>query len=332
MPSQDRSVRTRIRLRRLVEDIRSGMPDDLLMSTYQLSRKGLQRLLKRLVNERLIDHDMLYERSEVYKDLADRLSSRKSPRCYVPIALRVYRNETGERGFIRDISDNGIRVAGIKAETGDKVIFDIPKSEEDGIDPLQFEALCRWVRLEGSHRKYPVGGFEITTMSEEARIRFREIWDLVLTQANGEERRLYSPINVPELLKPTSQPRAEAESRSFSGTVDDVSILDFVQFMILIRKKTVLHVHSLFGEKGQLYIDDGRIVHAIKGKKEGKEAFYECMNFQSGIFSTKRWHEPSKRSINMPGDFLLMEAARKSDELQALSVEEMSCSDDECDE
>ena len=294
------------------------------MSTYKLSRKGLQRLLKRLVNDSLISHEELYQKSDAYRSIADLLSARRSPRLYVPIALKVYRNETGEKGFIRDISENGMRVAGVQAKAGEKVIFDIPMSDINGLNPLRFEALCRWTRLEGKNRKYPVGGFEITSISKQAEVQFSEIRDLVLSRSNGEERRLYSPLNVPELLKSANQMRAETESRSFSGRVEDVDILDFVQFLLLTRKKVVLNVHSLLGDKGQLYLDEGRIVHAIRGKEEGKQAFYQCMNFQGGFFSTKRWHEPSKRSINMPGDFLLMEAARRRDDLQALSLDELS--------
>jgi hypothetical protein len=324
MSSRNGPVMNKIRALQIVEDIRSGIEDGQLMSTYKLSRKGLQRVLKRLVNDSLISHEELYQKSDAYRSIADLLAARRSPRLYVPIALKVYRNETGEKGFIRDISENGMRVAGVQAKAGEKVIFDIPMSDINGLNPLRFEALCRWTRLEGKNRKYPVGGFEITSISKEAEVQYSEIRDLVLSRSNGEERRLYSPLNVPELLKSANQMRAETECRDFSGTVDHVDILDFVQFMLLIRKKAVLHIHSLLGHKGKLYLDDGQIVHAIKGEKLGRQAFFECMSFKGGFFSIKRWHEPSERSIDLPGDFLLMEAARMRDDFHVQSADDVS--------
>ncbi len=123
--------------------------------------------------------------------------------------------------------------------------------------------------MEGRNRKYPVGGFEITSISEEAKIQFGEIRELVFSQTYGDERRLYTPLNVPELLNSASDTSSETEARDFSGTVEDIDILDFVQFRLLIRKRAVLHVHSLLGDKGQIYLDYGRIVHAEKGQMRG---------------------------------------------------------------
>lgn len=305
---------SKIPAQQIVEDIRSGLEDHQLMGKYGLSLKRLQRLLKRLVNDHLIDHKELYQKSAVYRSIADLLASRTSPRLSVPIAIRVYRHDTGEKGYVRDISDHGVRVAGIHANGGDKVLLNLPMVELNGIPPLQFEAVCRWARMEGKTMKYPVGGFEITNISEETLIQFYEMRDLILSQTYEDEQRLYRPLNVPEILKAASEMRAKGGARNFSGSVDNVDILDLVQFMLLIRKRAVLYIHSSLGDKGRLYLDDGRIVHAVKGETQGRQAFIECMNFQGGLFSTKPWHEPTERSINLPGDFLVMEAARMRDE------------------
>lgn len=304
----------KIHARQIVEDVRSGLEDGQLMAKYQLSRKGLQRVLRKLVKDRLIRHKELYEKSSVYRRITDVLAARRSPRLYVPLALTVYCHESGQKGFIRDISDHGVRVAGIPAKAGDMMIFDLPLTEINGVPPLQFEAVCRWAQVEGRSKKYPVGGFEITSISEEARIQLSEMRDLILSETRGEEGRLRTPLNVSEILKSAGEMRAQTEPPRFSGTVDDVDILDFVQFMLLICKNAVLEIHSLSGDMGNLYLEDGRIVHAVRGETVGRQAFFECMSFQGGSFSTRPWHDPGQRSINVPGDFLLIEAARMRDE------------------
>ena len=51
--------------------------------------------------------------------------------------------------------------------------------------------------------------------------------------------------------------------------------------------------------------------------QEGKDAFFECMSFRGGTFSTQPWQEPGQKTITDPGDFLLVEAARRRDETKA---------------
>lgn len=79
MPFRDKSVINRIRARDIVEEIRSGLGDHQLMDRCRFSPKGLKRLLKRLVNDRLIGHKELYQKSRAYRSIADLLTSRTSP-------------------------------------------------------------------------------------------------------------------------------------------------------------------------------------------------------------------------------------------------------------
>jgi hypothetical protein len=158
MSSRNGPVMNKIRALQIVEDIRSGIEDGQLMSTYKLSRKGLQRVLKRLVNDSLISHEELYQKSDAYRSIADLLAARRSPRLYVPIALKVYRNETGEKGFIRDISENGMRVAGVQAKAGEKVIFDIPMSDINGLNPTAIRGPMSLDTVGREKQKIPSGG------------------------------------------------------------------------------------------------------------------------------------------------------------------------------
>lgn len=46
----------------------------------------------------------------------------------------------------------------------------------------------------------------------------------------------------------------------------------------------------------------------------GSEAAYRALCLKAGFFSTLAWAEPKRTTIDMPGQLLLIEAARKRDE------------------
>ncbi len=100
----------------------------------------------------------------------------------------------------------------------------------------------------------------------------------------------------------------------FSGTVRGVDILDFLQFLMLTGLRTVVDVQSSEGLKGRLYLDDGKAVHAICGSETGEAAFTRIAGFPGGTFANLPWTEPPTRTIEKPGEYLLIEAARMRDE------------------
>ena len=101
---------------------------------------------------------------------------------------------------------------------------------------------------------------------------------------------------------------------SFSGTVEDVDIIEYCQFVILRGRKTVLEVTSSAGTSGRIFLANGRPVHAVCGVLQGEAALYRCLAFKQGTFLDKPWAEPERESINKSGEFLLMEAIRQRDE------------------
>jgi CheY-like chemotaxis protein len=112
-----------------------------------------------------------------------------------------------------------------------------------------------------------------------------------------------------EFLEPTKS------RSSFTGTVDEVDIIEYLQFVLLGGRKTILEVTSSVGTRGRLYINDGRVEHAICGILDGEPAFYRCMCFKCGNFSHATWKDPGEKTIDKPYEFLLMEAVRKRDEV-----------------
>jgi CheY-like chemotaxis protein len=134
-----------------------------------------------------------------------------------------------------------------------------------------------------------------------------------LTMAKGAILYLEKPVDPVFLIQVLS---STTKDTSFWGTVDEIDILDYVQLMLLTGKQVVLEVRSRDGARGVLFIRNGAICHAECCALDGEEAVYCCMGFEGGSFSNLPWYEPDRVSINKPGEFLLIEAARKRDEMK----------------
>ncbi len=95
--------------------------------------------------------------------------------------------------------------------------------------------------------------------------------------------------------------------------IHNIDILEYLQFLIMIGARTVLELRLRRGPKSKLFIDHGRILHAICGDLDGEAAFYRCVQSDGGVFTHFPWAEPAMRTIEASGDFLLLEAARRRD-------------------
>lgn len=104
------------------------------------------------------------------------------------------------------------------------------------------------------------------------------------------------------------------EETAFSGSIDKIDILDYLQLMMLTGRRVVLEVSSRDGGQGLIFIDRGEVRHATCGHLEGEEALFKCLGFESGSFVNLPWTEPDTITITKPGEFLLMEAARRRDD------------------
>jgi CheY-like chemotaxis protein len=132
-----------------------------------------------------------------------------------------------------------------------------------------------------------------------------------VSMRKGASVYLEKPVDPKLLVDVLSRP---PKRDTFSGVVDSIDLFDYVQLMLVAKHSVVLEVFGGEGDEGQIYIERGQVKHAECGKLHGEEAFYHCLSFAGGSFATLPWRAPEKETIQAPGDFLLMEAARMKDE------------------
>jgi CheY-like chemotaxis protein len=99
----------------------------------------------------------------------------------------------------------------------------------------------------------------------------------------------------------------------FQGMLRRVGLQDVIQMECLGRNSSVLEIQDR-QLHGQIYIEDGRIIHAAAGETTGEAAFHKLMSLEGGAFQLHPFEAPPARTIEGQWEFLLMEASRLRDE------------------
>lgn len=111
----------------------------------------------------------------------------------------------------------------------------------------------------------------------------------------------------------------------FQGVLKKVGLQDVLQMECLARSSLILEI-SANGETGQIYIEQGAIVHAQVADLKGEPAFNQLLGLSGGQFNLKPFGEPPERTISGSWEFLLMEAARMKDEILNAEAEQAEAS------
>jgi c-di-GMP-binding flagellar brake protein YcgR len=167
-------------------DLRSGMADSELQMKYKLSIKGLLTVFKQLVERNSISHSELYEISSSYRDRVDHITRRSHPRADLAVYVPIYDIGSDALGVLRDISETGLRVAGIESRVGQARTFQIPIDMFMKAEPLLIIAECKWVELKERKQKYFVAGFEIVDLPPNDRNTLQDFMSVLMLSQSGE--------------------------------------------------------------------------------------------------------------------------------------------------
>lgn len=99
----------------------------------------------------------------------------------------------------------------------------------------------------------------------------------------------------------------------FVGELKRIQLDNLIQLYCLSAETMAVKINQ--GDySGTVYLEAGEIVHAESGSRTGEDAFYAIMALQGGRIETSQTEKAAQRTINQNYQFLLMEAARRSDE------------------
>lgn len=105
---------------------------------------------------------------------------------------------------------------------------------------------------------------------------------------------------------------------SFQGSISELPVPDIIQ-LVSVSGKTGMFLLMRGSERGSIYLQNGRIVHAELGPLGGEEAVYALAIWSTGDFQFTPGKESEKTTIDKTNTSLLMEAARRLDEWKVLA-------------
>ncbi len=187
----------------------------------------------------------------------------------------------------------------LKTRQFDLVVVDLNMPMVDGIQFIQI-----------LHRRYP------------------DLKKVAITGYATEEKRSACLANGAELFieKPRSSEGLKSifvmldelvtwkQQAGFQGMLRRVGLQDVIQMECLGRNSSILEIHNR-QLAGRIYIEDGRIIHAIAGQMTGEAAFQKLLSLAGGSFQLQHFEPPPAHTIEGQWEFLLMEAARVRDEI-----------------
>ncbi len=131
---------------------------------------------------------------------------------------------------------------------------------------------------------------------------------------------IQKPFLVSELKDQITKHFNEADDEGFQGTLKNIQLNDIIQMCCLSITSMAIRVWK-GSQSGVIYIKNGDIIHATFGDTVGEKAFYQIVTWESGQFETLGDVGVPTVSIERDWQYLLMEAARQSDE-KALQKEQ----------
>lgn len=184
----------------------------------------------------------------------------------------------------------------LKKEDFDLVITDLDMPEMNGIE------VFLWIK---EHKSPDVQVIIMTAFGSEEVKEFAE--------SVGALRYFEKPLNMKNVKKVLDE--INQNNQGLKGTVEDISLFDFVQMIILSRKqKRVTVIDPVTKQIGRLYVSYGEIIHAECGNLSGEDAFFSIMAMKSGTFKDELWIDPSEKTITKKPMKLFMEASKRIDD------------------
>lgn len=196
----------------------------------------------------------------------------------------------------------------LKERNMDLVVLDIGMPVLDGVQLLQL-----------IHRRYP--DIKKAVLTGAAGGGHREA-----CLAGGAELFIQKPVSsegMKAVFTTLNELISWAQREGFSGMLRQVSLPDVIQMECIGRNASILEVRNQHAQ-GEIYIENGAVVHAVAGNLTGDKAFYRLLSLTGGEFRLQPFRQPPERTIHSQWEFLLIEAARIHDEEATALISRLS--------
>ena len=214
-----------------------------------------------------------------------------------------------QQGFDVNVAENveEARVL-LRASVPDVILCRMELPIESGVD------FCVEVRGQPATRNTPVILLAGKQNRNAVRIGLRAgALDVLAKPVDIEELVLKLNHVIDQRPRPAA-PAAAGANAALAGSLTQVEFSDLVQILTTRTRDTKVTFLRPDGTSGDLFIQEGNVVHAQTGGKSGEEAVYELMRWKDAAFSATNESHASEPTIRSSVMGLLMEGAQRMDE------------------
>jgi len=169
----------KLNLTEILADIRKGISDSDLMEKYGLSAQMLRQVSKKLLDARET-RSAEDGPSTVIEEPAEFLSTREFVRHEVDFELLVYEASRPEiQGMVRDVSEEGLSVAGLQAKVGELKTLVVLGDELGEFSSFELDGYCRWCVADAGDGN-SLTGFSISKISDSDFSELQKLLRLII--------------------------------------------------------------------------------------------------------------------------------------------------------
>lgn len=142
-------------------------------------------------------------------------------------------------------------------------------------------------------------------------------WANTLPPSSGHgEPELNDPFAPPppSFMGPPGTGAMVGEPTGVMGTLKQMSIVDICHMLEMGKKDAEIELTAIEGISGELCFEAGQVVYCVWGDAVAEEAFYRVARRKEGFFRIHYGRRTTKKNIDVPTAFLMLEAMRRLDE------------------
>ena len=98
------------------------------------------------------------------------------------------------------------------------------------------------------------------------------------------------------------------------GDIDIISVATVIQICSQEKKSGCLSLYNGKTKIGEIFLKNGQIIAAHMGNVKGEKAFYKLISLKKGEFLFENNVSFPEQEINLPYEYLFLEAVRQQDE------------------
>ncbi len=130
----------------------------------------------------------------------------------------------------------------------------------------------------------------------------------------GKVMFLQKPLDLTQLENLITEVLDHKGAYTEKGYLQGISVVGFVQLLHMERQSLCMTVKSPSGMCGELFFEDGELVHAVWGHTEGEQAALALLALEGVEMIINRQRNAAFRTIQKPVNMLVLNAARMKDE------------------